>query len=194
MMNREMARISRLHGKVGYLAIRARVVPQAVKGRQAHPPKAEKIWAQKINQKENALAIKSALAASSNTKLVKQRHKIGPIDLPIIVVDDFENLKKTREVSAFLDKILKEEMKRCSEKKIRPGKGKTRNRKYRKKKGPLVIASKECPLLKSARNIPGIDAVAAGDINIGFLAPGAQAGRLTITTKAALDELDKNLK
>src|SRR3989338_6365349 len=51
MMNKEMARISRIHGKVGYLAFRARIVAQAVKGRKAHPPKAEKIWSQKINKK-----------------------------------------------------------------------------------------------------------------------------------------------
>jgi len=37
--------MSRIHGKgAGYMAWRARVVPQAVKGRRAHPPKSEKIW------------------------------------------------------------------------------------------------------------------------------------------------------
>src|SRR3989338_4855614 len=44
MMNKEMARMSRIHGKVGSLHFTARFAPQAVKGRQAHPPKAEKIW------------------------------------------------------------------------------------------------------------------------------------------------------
>jgi len=189
MMNKEMARISRLHGKIGYLAMRARVVPQAVKGRPAHPPKAEKIWLQKINKKENAVAMKSALAASSNIKLVEKRHKLSKVEIPVIVVDAFENLNKTREVASFLEKLLKEEMKRCSERKIKAGRGKMRNRRYRRKKGPLIIVSKECSLLKSARNIPGIDAVAVGDININLLAPGAQAGRLTIITKAALEAL-----
>ena len=33
-------------------------------GRRAHPPKASKIWGQKINTKENRKAIRSALAAS----------------------------------------------------------------------------------------------------------------------------------
>lgn len=191
MMNREMARISRLHGKVGYLAFRARVVPQAVKGRRAHPPKAEKNWEQKINRKENELAVKSALAASANLKLLAKRHRIEKLIPPVIIVDDFENIDKTKEIAGFLDKILAEEMKRCKEKKIKPGKGKTRGRKYRKKKGPVVIASKDCPLLRSARNIAGIDAVAVDDINIALLAPGAQAGRLTILTKAALDQLGK---
>ena len=90
MMNRETARIARIHGRVGYLTFRARIVPQATKGRKAHPPKAEKVWAQKINKKENIFAIKSALAASSNTKLVEKRHKIKKLDLPVIVVNDFE--------------------------------------------------------------------------------------------------------
>src|SRR3989344_4281142 len=44
MMNKETSRMPRIHGKVGYLAMRARFAPHAVKGRRAHPPVAEKIW------------------------------------------------------------------------------------------------------------------------------------------------------
>src|SRR3989338_9044004 len=73
MMNMEMSRLPRIHGKVGYMAWRARVAPQAVKGRRAHPPKAAKIWLQQINQKEKQLAMMSALAASTNIELLKIR-------------------------------------------------------------------------------------------------------------------------
>jgi large subunit ribosomal protein L4e len=192
MMNREMARIARIHGKVGYLAYRARVVPQAVKGRKAHPPKAEKIFEKKINKKENEAAIRSALAATANPELVNNRgHVISTKELPIIVVDSLENMKKTKDVKSFLEKVMKDEMKRCSLKKIRPGKGKARGRKYRKKKGPLIIVSGECPLLKAAKNIPGLDAVRLGELNIELLAPGTQAGRLTILTKGVLEKLGK---
>jgi len=192
MMNREMARIARIHGRVGYLAYRARVVPQAVKGRKAHPPKAEKIFEKKINKKENTLAIKSALAATANLKLVKERgHEIELKELPIVVIDSIEDLKKTSDVKSFLEKIIKEELKRCSEKKVRSGRGKTRGRKYKKKKGPLMIVSRECPLIKAAKNIPGIDIVKTDELNVELLAPGSQAGRLTVFTKGALENLSK---
>jgi len=52
MMNREMARMPRIHGRVGYMSMTARQVPQANKGREAHPPKAFKVWKEKINRKE----------------------------------------------------------------------------------------------------------------------------------------------
>jgi large subunit ribosomal protein L4e len=192
MMNREMARISRIHGKVGYLAFRARVVPQAVKGRKAHPPKAEKSFERKINKKENEAAIRSALAATANSSLVKKRGHLTAInELPVIVIDSLEKVKKTRDVNSFLEKIMKDEMKRCSSRKVRPGRGKMRGRRYKKKKGPLIIASGSCPLLKAARNIPGIDAASSEELDIELLAPGSQAGRLTIITKSALENLSK---
>ena len=175
MMNREMARISRIHGKIGNLAWRARIVPQAVKGRKAHQPKAEKVWHQKINKKEKDLAIRSALAASS----------------PIIFTDGIEAIEKTKDVDSLLRKVMQLEMERCSEKSVRPGKGKARGRKYRKKKGPVLIVSKDCRLMKSARNIPGIDIAAAGSISAELLAPGGNAGRPAILSESALAALEK---
>jgi len=41
-------------------------------------------------------------------------------------------------------------------KKIRSGAGTKRGRKYVKRKGPLLVVSKDCNLIKSAANIPGI--------------------------------------
>ncbi|RLJ08129.1 MAG: 50S ribosomal protein L4, partial [Candidatus Aenigmatarchaeota archaeon] len=75
MMNREMARMKRIHHQ-GLLEWTARFVPQAVKGRLAHPPKAEKNLKKKVNKKEKLLAIFSALSASASPDLVLQRgHK-----------------------------------------------------------------------------------------------------------------------
>ena len=66
-----------------------------------------------------------------------------------------------------------------------------RGRKYKKKKGPLIIVSGNCPLLKAAKNIPGLDVSSSDELNIEMLAPGSQAGRLTVITKKALESLDK---
>ncbi len=191
MMNREMARISRIHGKVGYLAWRARIVPQAVKGRKAHPPKAEKKWEKKINKKELMFAMKSAIAASSKRELVEKRgHKL-PAEVPVIADNSLEDVSKTKDVKAFMQKLLPEEMKRCSKKKVRAGKAKMRGRKYKKKTGPLIIVSRDCSLKKAGNNIPGVDVAAIDELDINMLAPGAQAGRLMVFTQAALEGLEK---
>ncbi|MCD6215879.1 MAG: 50S ribosomal protein L4 [Candidatus Aenigmatarchaeota archaeon] len=189
MMNREMSRMARIHSS-GHLFFRARFVPQAVKGRRAHPPKAEKNWAEKINKKEYELAIKSALAATADLTFVKARgHKIDNIDsMPIVL--DINNIKKTKEFFALLKKIgLEEELKRCKKKKIRPGKGKNRGRPYKKKKGPLIIVEEGSEILKCGKNIAGVDICTPTNLTVEKLAPGASLGRLLIITKRALDEL-----
>ncbi len=192
MMNKEMARMPRIHGKgASFYAFRARVAPQTVKGRRAHPPKAEKIWEQRVNKKERMLAVYSALAAAASRDLVKSRGHRFDHEVPLIITDDFEDVTKTREVKKTLLSLgLKNELERCAVKKTRAGKGKMRGRRYRRKKGPLIIASKECALLKAANNIPGVDVVSHRHLDVELLAPGAHPGRLIIITKSALDKLD----
>ncbi len=195
MMNKELSRIPRIHGKgAGYMTLRARFAPHAVKGRQAHPPKADKVWAQKINKKERALAIKSALAATSNAELVRARGHIFDAHVPIIIDDFFEDTKKTKDVSSLLGRIMRGELERCGERKVRAGRGKMRGRRYRKKTGPLIIVSKKCPLLKTARNIPGVDVAVCDNLSAGLLAPGTHAGRLSVFTKASLGKIGKIYK
>jgi large subunit ribosomal protein L4e len=194
MMNREMSRIPRIHGKIGYMAWRARFAPHAVKGRRAHPPKQEKIWSLEINRKESRLATTSALAASANTELVRERgHKIN-VSTPLVFVNDFENINKTNQVKKLVGKLLPEEFERAKTKKIRAGKGTMRGRRYRKKKSALIILSGNCNALRASRNIPGFDITTAKDINAELLAPGGTAGRLLITTKAGLEQLEKRFK
>ncbi|MCD6381974.1 MAG: 50S ribosomal protein L4, partial [Candidatus Aenigmarchaeota archaeon] len=145
MMGRGMSRLPRIHGDVGHLVWRARFAPQAVKGRKAHPPKPEKNWKQKINNKELLLALKSALAATVDLTLVKKRGHRYDGEVPIVLDDDFENLSKSKDVVELLKKIgLEKELERAKQKKIRSGKGKRRGRKYIKKKGPIIIVSKDC--------------------------------------------------
>lgn len=192
MMNKEMARMPRIHGKSAHhMNLRARIVPQSVKGRRTHPPKSEKIWIRKVNTRELQLAIKSALAASLDKQLLEKRGHVFS-ESPVIIADDFESLKKTKDVMNTLRKIgLENEMERCSEKKVRAGKGKRRGRRYKRKKGPAVIVSKECSALKACSRIPGVDVCKADGLSAEVLAPGAQAGRLLVITESALKELDR---
>jgi len=168
------------------------IVPGTVGGRRAHPPKAEKIFWKKVNKKERKKAIRSAIAATINKEIVKNRgHKV--IDsYPFVVDSSIENIDKAKKVKDILVKLgLQEELKRSEDKKIRAGKGKSRGRKYRKKKGVLIVVSKDCKLVKSSGNIPGMDICKVKDINAELLAPGAVPGRLTLWSKGAIEIMEK---
>jgi large subunit ribosomal protein L4e len=193
MMNREIARHQRLHSKtVPFLFWQARVAPQTKGGRPGHPPKPEKDWYQKINKKERIKAIISAIAATSLKEFVKARgHNVDEIkELPIVVDDKLEEIKKTREIVEFLEKIgLKKELERVKKKKVRAGKGKMRGRKYKKKVGILFVVNEDRGIGKAVRNLPGYEVVLAKDLSVEQLAPGGKPGRLTIFTKSAILKL-----
>ena len=168
--------------------------PGTVGGRKAHPPKANKNWTKKINKKERRKAIRSTIAATLSKELVSKNH-IVPDNYPFIIENKFESLKKTKEVRDVLKKIgLEKELDRVSEKTIRSGKGKKRGRKYKTKIGPLIIVSKDCDLLKAAKNIAGINVIMVKSLNAKSLAPSSNPGRLAIWTQDAVKELgDKKL-
>jgi len=165
--------------------------PNTVGGRRAFPPKANKIWNQRINKKERRLAIRSALAASVNENLVRERgHKFSK--LPSIAPGNLEDTSKTKNLIKLLQKIgLKDELERISNLKVRAGTGKNRGRRYKIKKGPLFVVSQDCPLIKAASNIKGVDIVVVNRLNAELLAPGCHAGRLTIYTEKAIERLKK---
>ncbi|MFO7872433.1 MAG: 50S ribosomal protein L4 [Candidatus Undinarchaeales archaeon] len=177
-------------------AMEGALISGARGGRQAHPPKAEKDIVKKLNKKELKKAYRSALAATVNKEIVLERgHKVEKIDnLPIIADDKVSEMKKTSEVMDFLKKIgLEDELDRTSERKIKAGKGKRRGRKYKTPRGILLILPNDSES-SAADNILGIDTARANHVSLDVLAPGATAGRLTIITKTALDELKERFE
>jgi large subunit ribosomal protein L4e len=171
------------------------VAPGTVGGRRAHPPKSAKILKKSINEKERKKAIRSALAASVDKEIVASKGHIIPENYPFVITNDIEKLEKTKEIKTFLEKAgFKNEIKRSAVKKIRAGIGKLRGRKYKTKKGPLLVVGAECKLTKSAQNLPGIEIVQIKNINCELLAPGKQLARATLFTENAIKELkEKNL-
>ena len=161
--------------------------PGCVGGRRAHPPKPWKIWERKINKKENRMAIRSALAATVNKDLVKNRGHALPEAYPFVVSTDFEKITKAKNLLQALTALgLEQELVRCAVKYIRAGKGNGRGRRYKHRKGPLVVISAPAPLQRV--NLPGIDVVRVEELNAHILAPGAP-GRLTLYTEAAIERL-----
>lgn len=138
---RGLARVPRI--KSGRRAARA---PQTVGGRRAHPPKMVKVLTHKINKKERRKAIRSAIAATIDTDLVRSRgHKFGDaVELPIVVEDSLASLEKTAEIEEFLKSIsVWDDVLRAKERKVRAGRGKMRGRRYKRRKSVLIIISGE---------------------------------------------------
>lgn len=185
---RGAARVQRLVG-----ARRAVESPNNVGGRRAHPPRADKIWAEKINKKERWKARRTALAAISNNEFVEKRgHKFDKkVTLPVVIEDEFEKIQKTKKALEIFRKIgLYKDLERANNgKHIRSGKGKSRGRIYRRPKSILIIATDQNLIKKGISNLIGVDVVTPSTLSIEDLAPGGDPGRLTIITESALKEM-----
>ncbi|MBR9689898.1 MAG: 50S ribosomal protein L4 [Candidatus Altiarchaeota archaeon] len=186
-----IARLPRLMVRGGRRVGRVINVPQAVGGPRVHGPTPVRNWNVKMNDKERRLAIRSALAATLDVNIVMARGHMVKDTFPLFVVGTVEALTKTKEVlELFLKFGLADELGRASKKKIRAGKGKSRGRPYKKAKGPLLVVSEICPLIKAASNIPGVDVVVVNQLNTELLAPGAHPGRLTVFTEKAIEKME----
>jgi len=186
---RGVARVQRI--AAGRMATES---PNNVSGRRAHPPVPERNWSLKINQKERALARKSAIAATGCADCVKARgHQFDDnVTFPIVVADEVQDIKTTAEVSAFLQKIgLGYDLDRAKDgRKIRAGRGKMRNRKYRTPVSVLIVVSgREAPVFESASNLPGVQIEEVSSLSAAILAPGGDAGRLTVYTESAFAKI-----
>ncbi len=170
----------------------AALAPCVVGGRRAHPPKAEKIWKEKMNKKEKLLAKNSALAATKEKDIVTKRgHAFDEtVTLPVVVDDEFEKIKKTKDIITALEKIgiYDDVLRSTNGKHIRAGRGKSRGRRYRIPKSLLIVSTKDT-LEKSSNNLSGVDITKPDQLNIEYLAPGGDPGRLTVFTKSALQQL-----
>ena len=134
---------------------------------------------------------------TADKELVTGRgHRIeGVKNIPLIVDDHFQGLRKTSEVGNALRALgLEDEMIRCSENKTRAGRGKSRGRRTIKRKGPLIIVAEDKEIMNAAKNIPGIDMASPGDLSVSMLAPGTVPGRLSIWTRSAIGQVAEALK
>lgn len=191
-----ISRVSRVKGG-GPAGGRGAVVPQAVGGRRAHPPVPERNLQKKINKRERVLATASAIASTAKKELVMARgHVVKDVsELPIVVSDEIEGLKKTKEVIEVFSKLgLNGDMIRARDKVVRSGKGTMRGKKYKRKKSVLLVVSKDGGIRKAAENIAGVDVSTARELNPEHLAPGANPARLTVYTLSALKDLKERFK
>jgi large subunit ribosomal protein L4e len=169
--------------------------PAVVGGRRAHPPRVDKVWSEKTNKKERALARASALGATANEDAVRTRgHQFKEgLTLPVVVDDAVEAIEKTKDLVTALEAIgVGDDLVRADEgKHQRAGRGKMRGRRYKTPKSILfVVSGLEAPVLTAARNLTGVDVATPEMLSTELVAPGGDAGRLVVFTKSALNALE----
>jgi large subunit ribosomal protein L4e len=105
--------------------------------------------------------------------------------------DRFEGLTRTSDVIAALSAVgIYADVERAKgSRKVRAGRGTMRGRRYKQRKSVLIVTGTEP--LRAARNLAGVDAVAVNQLNTELLAPGTQAGRLTVWTESAIRRLEE---
>lgn len=177
-------------GKAGF-------TPNNVGGRRAHPPRVERVWAEKINKKENAKALRAALAASALPAMVRDRgHQFKDgLSTPIVVEDKLADVAKTQDLLEILNKLgLAADVQRASDgTHQRAGRGKLRGRRMRTPRSILVVAPLGSKLHRAAQNLPGVDVSTPEQLNTETVAPGGDPGRLILFTEKGLARLGEVL-
>jgi large subunit ribosomal protein L4e len=189
---RGISRIPRVKGERSRRSGQAAGVASVVGGRLPHPPRSEKAIYKKLNKKERKAALSAAIAFTGSAEAVSGRgHRVGAIELPIVVTDDIETVSKTSELDSFLRKAgLADELRRLYEGvKRQSGKPRMRGRAYKERVGPLIVVSNDRGVGRAAEAIPGAKVVPVDSISVLNLAPSGVAGRLTLWTASSLDML-----
>ncbi len=165
------------------------------KGRMFAPIRIWRRWHRRSNLKQKRYAVATALAASAVLPLVQARgHRVDSVpEFPLVVADAAEKIERTKEAVRFLRDVgaWGDVQKVINTVKVRAGKGKLRNRRYRSRRGPLVVYSgANVPLIKALRNVPGVEVAHVSRLNLLQLAPGGHVGRFVIWTESAFKELN----
>ena len=158
------------------------------------PTKTWRRWHRRINQHQRRYATCAALAATALPALVMARgHRIDNIgEVPLVVDNSIEKLSKTKDAIRLLKALnaYPDVERSKASRKIRPGKGKMRNRRYVTRRGPLIIYNEDNGITRAFRNLPGVELLKVDRMNLLMLAPGGHLGRFCIWSRAAFDKLD----
>ncbi|KAL6047389.1 60S ribosomal protein L4 [Balamuthia mandrillaris] len=192
---RAVARIPRVAGGGTHRAGQGAFGNMCRGGRMFAPTKTWRRWHRKISVAQRRFALVSALAASALPSLVLARgHRIEEIpEVPLVVSNSsVKDISKTKQGVSLLKALnaWADVEKVSDSKKMRSGKGKMRNRRYVKRRGPLVIYAKKTPLVQALKNISGVELCCVERLNLLQLAPGGHLGRFCIWIEDAFDRLD----
>jgi len=193
---RAVARVPRVSGGGTHRAGQAAFANFCRGGRMFAPTKTWRKWHVKTNLNQKRYAIASAIAASSVPSLVLARgHRIEEIaEIPLVIEADYlTTASKTKAAVGLLKSIKahRDVAKVSNSRKLRAGKGKMRGRRYRQRRGPLIVHAGEESIYKAFRNLPGVEIADVNSLNLLQLAPGGHLGRFIIWSSSAFKQLDK---
>jgi len=189
-----ISRIARMRGGGGGRQGQAGEVASTRGGRQAHPPNVNKVIFKKLNKKENRLALCSAIAATASKDKVQLRgHKVDDIEsFPIIITNDIESISKTSEINKVLEDLkLVKDVERLQSRKPRSGQSSLRGRTKKVGKSVLFVTKDAEKITMACGSIPGVEARSVKDLSVLDLSPGSDPIRLTVYSKAAIEEIAK---
>ena len=160
-------------------------------GRQAHPPKVEKVIRKEINRKERRLALRSALAATASAEAVTRRgHALGSAKLPLIISDEIEHISKASDLVGTISSLgLQADRDRLVGRKARAGKAALRGRAHKRGKSVLFVVSGKVGLERACGSLPGIETREASRLSVLDLAPGGDPARLVVYSESAIKGL-----
>lgn len=175
---RHVGRAIRPREKLGGGSLgKVRRIPSSVTGKRAHPHMVEKTLVEKLNNKEYGNALKSAVAMA-----VRSGEKQSTM-----VFEDISKLSRTKEFDKFLKtnklNAITESVKVKTIRTIR----RTRSKQQHKM---LVVTSDEEGVLKSSRNVKGVDACTLSQLRVENLAPGGNPVKMVLWSANALKGLD----
>jgi large subunit ribosomal protein L4e len=194
---RAVSRIPRVSGGGTHRAGQGAFGNMCRGGRMFAPTKIFRRWHRKMNTAQKRQAVASCLAASASAPLVEARgHRISDRvkEIPL-VVDGIESIVHTKEaISCLVNLGLNDELEKSRCKHSRPTKGKMRGRRHKQRKGPLIVFKNDLGIVKSFRNIPGVDICRVDSLNLLQLAPGGHVGRLIIWSKTSFEIMENWLE
>jgi len=193
---RAVARVPRVSGGGTGRAGQGAFANSCRKGRMFAPTKTWRRWHRKINTNQKRFAVASALAASALPSLVLARgHRISNVaEIPLVADNALESISKTKQAVSALKALgaYEDVSKAADSKKLRPGKGKMRNRRYVSRRGPLVVFNNDSGISRAFRNLPGVEVAHVDSLNLLQLAPGGHLGRFIVWTASAFKRLVDN--
>lgn len=181
----------RMSDKGSHFVWVAAAIPGVRKGRKAHAPKLGGREL-KINDKERTFAMLSSLAMTASPEELKKKYQTlekAEIKGKLPIVVDSKILSaKTKDFFKALEKILGDELMNIAlqERSVRAGKGKMRNRTYKKNSGMLFVVGNN-----QEKKISGFDVIKAKELRVSDIA--SNGARLVMFTEEALKDLENKL-
>merc|ERR1712024_111308 len=191
---RAVARIPRVRGGGTHRSGQAAFGNMCRGGRMFAPLKTWRRWHKRCNINQRRYAMTSAIAATGVPALVMAKgHQVDNVpEIPLVVSNAAQEYKKTKQAVDLLKQLgAWDDVKRVyATRRMRAGRGKSRDRKHVQKLGPAIIYAQDNGIVRAFRNIPGVEVCDVNSLNVLRLAPGGLCGRFLIFTEDAFKALD----